>query len=115
MSLRQCLSKENDWVTTATVTRETGREVFGVSSGQRTDNKESWWGNEEVQERLQGKRWDSERTEEREHEYEEMQHMGKKEVAKVKQKVFDELSERMDTKEGEINLYQLARRKGGSG
>ena len=59
----------DDWVTTATDIRETGREAFGVSSGERTDDKVTWWWNEEVQERIQRKRsvrkkWDSERTEE---------------------------------------------------
>ena len=40
----------DDWTSTATVMREAGREVFGVSSGQRTDNKGTWLGNEDVQE-----------------------------------------------------------------
>ena len=39
-------------------------EVFGPSSGQRKDEKETWWQNEEEQERIQRKRlvrkkWDS--------------------------------------------------------
>ena len=33
------------------VVRETGREVFGASSGQRMDNKETRWWNEERQDR----------------------------------------------------------------
>ena len=43
-------------VTTATAIRETGREVFVVSSGQRKDDKETWCWNEEVQESIQKKR-----------------------------------------------------------
>ena len=48
--------------------REKGREVFGVTSGQRTGDKDIWWWNKEVLERVQRKRlvrtkWDSERTE----------------------------------------------------
>ena len=39
----------DDWITTETVIRETGMEVFGVSSGQRTDDKEICWLNKEVQ------------------------------------------------------------------
>ena len=45
----------DDCVTTATVIRETGREVFGASSGQRTDDKETWWWNEKIQESIQRK------------------------------------------------------------
>uniref|UniRef100_A0A3Q3WZ90 Sodium-dependent phosphate transport protein 2A n=1 Tax=Mola mola TaxID=94237 RepID=A0A3Q3WZ90_MOLML len=64
-----CEKLPEDWVTTATVIRETGREVLGVSSGQRTDDKETWWWNEEVHKSIQRKRltrkkWDSERMEE---------------------------------------------------
>ena len=39
-------------VTTATVIRETGKEVFNVSSGQKTDHTETWWWNEEVAESI---------------------------------------------------------------
>ena len=39
----------DDCVTTATVIRETGREVLDVSSGQRTGEKEACWWNKEVQ------------------------------------------------------------------
>lgn len=49
-TLREVLSglKElpDDWLTTGTVIRETGRVVFGMSSGQRNDGKEIGWGNE---------------------------------------------------------------------
>ena len=45
--LRQALgcSEElpDDWVTTATGIWETVREVSCLSSGQRTDDKETWW------------------------------------------------------------------------
>ena len=43
---------------------ETGREVFGVSSGQRKDGKKTLWLNKEVQESFQRKKRDTERTEE---------------------------------------------------
>ena len=43
------------WETTATVVREIGRKVLGMSSGQRKENKETWWWNSEVQESLQRK------------------------------------------------------------
>lgn len=54
--LQQALggSKElpEDWENTAKVVRETGKKVFGVSSGQRKKDKESWWWNEEVHESI---------------------------------------------------------------
>ena len=73
------------WVTTAEAVRETVRKVLGVSSGQRKEDKETWWWNEEVQESIQRKKlanknWDSQRDDK-------------------------ELYETLDTKKGEKDLY----------
>ncbi|KAK3555596.1 hypothetical protein QTP86_025665 [Hemibagrus guttatus] len=104
----------DDWETTAEVIRETGRKVLGVSSGRRKEDKETWWGNEEVQDSVQRKRlakkkWDMDRTEENRQEYKELQRRVKREVSKAKQKAYDELYTRLDTREGEKDLYRLAR------
>ncbi|KAK3536924.1 hypothetical protein QTP86_027069 [Hemibagrus guttatus] len=106
----------DDWETTAEVIRETGRKVLGVSSGRRKEDKETWWRNEEVQDSIQRKRlakkkWDMDRTEENRQEYKELQRRVKKEVSKAKQKAYDELYTRLDTREGEKDLYRLARQR----
>ena len=59
-------------------------------------DKETWWWNEEVQERIQRKRlakkkWDTERTEESRQEYREIQHKVKEEVAKAKQRAYEDV------------------------
>ncbi|KAK3524491.1 hypothetical protein QTP70_029270 [Hemibagrus guttatus] len=105
-----------DWETTAEVIRETGRKVLGVSSGRRKEDKETWWWNEEVQDSVQRKRlamkkWDMDRTEENRQEYKELQRSVKREVSKAKQKAYDELYTRLDTREGEEDLYRLARQR----
>ncbi|XP_019744436.1 uncharacterized protein LOC109527143 [Hippocampus comes] len=110
----------DDWETTAAVIRETGKKVLGVASGQRKVDKETWWWNVEVQESVQRKklakkRWDSERTEENRLEYKKMTREVKREVAKAKQKAYEELYERLDTKEGEKELYRLARQRNQAG
>ena len=72
-ALGDCEELPDDWVTTATVIRETGGEVFGVSFRQMMDDKETWWWDEEVEEveesiqrkRLTWKKCESERAEER--------------------------------------------------
>ncbi|KAK3572741.1 hypothetical protein QTP86_007058, partial [Hemibagrus guttatus] len=107
---------ESDWETTAEVIRETGRKVLGVSSGRRKEDKETWWWNEEVQDSIQRKRlakkkWDMDRTEENRQEYKELQRRVKREVSKAKQKAYDELYTRLDTREGEKDLYRLARQR----
>ncbi|KAK3509833.1 hypothetical protein QTP70_013009 [Hemibagrus guttatus] len=118
--LRQTLGGQvvlpDDWETTAEVIRETGRKVMGVSSGRRKEDKETWWWNEEVQDSIQRKRlakkkWDMDRTEENRQEYKELQRRVKREVSKAKQKAYDELYTRLDTREGEKDLYRLARQR----
>ncbi|KAK3570181.1 hypothetical protein QTP86_015886 [Hemibagrus guttatus] len=118
--LRQALGGQvllpDDWETTAEVIRETGRKVLGVSSGRRKEDKETWWWNEEVQDSIQRKRlakkkWDMDRTEENRQEYKELQRRVKREVSKAKQKAYDELYTRLDTREGEKDLYSLARQR----
>ncbi|XP_051800420.1 uncharacterized protein LOC127532561 [Acanthochromis polyacanthus] len=117
--LRQALDGQevlpDDWTTTANVIRETGRRVLGVSPGRKGD-KETWWWNEEVQEwiqrkRLAKKKWDTERTEGSRQEYREMQRKVKVEVAKAKQGAYHDLYARLDSKEGETDLYRLARQR----
>ncbi|KAK3539305.1 hypothetical protein QTP86_034177 [Hemibagrus guttatus] len=118
--LRQALGGQvvlpDDWETTAEVIRETGRKVLGVSCGRRKEDKETWWWNEEVQDSVQRKRlakkkWDMDRTEENRQEYKELQRRVKREVSKAKQKAYDELYTRLDTREGEKDLYRLARQR----
>ncbi|KAK3509778.1 hypothetical protein QTP70_010522 [Hemibagrus guttatus] len=118
--LRQALCGQvvlpDDWETTAEVIRETGRKVLGVSSGRRKEDKETWWWNEEVQDSVQRKRlakkkWDMDRTEENRQEYKELHRRVKREVSKAKQKAYDELYTRLDTREGQKDLYRLARQR----
>ncbi|KAK3506427.1 hypothetical protein QTP70_000276 [Hemibagrus guttatus] len=118
--LRQALGGQvvlpDDWETTAEVIRETGRKVLGVSSGRRKEDKETWWWNEEVQDSVQRKRlakkkWDMDRTEENRQEYKELQRRVKREVSKAKQEAYNELYTRLDTREGEKDMYRLARQR----
>ncbi|KAK3513069.1 hypothetical protein QTP70_000954 [Hemibagrus guttatus] len=118
--LRQALGGQvvlpDDWETTAEVIRETGRKVLGVSYGRRKEDKETWWWNEEVQDSIQRKKlakkkWDMDRTEENRQEYKELQRRVTREVSKANQKAYDELYTRLDTREGEKDLYRLARQR----
>ncbi|KAK3571420.1 hypothetical protein QTP86_012057 [Hemibagrus guttatus] len=106
----------DDWETTEEVIRETGKKVLGVSSGRRKEDKETWWWNEEVHDSIQRKRlakkkWDMDRTGENRQEYKGLQRRVKREVSKAKQKAYDELYTRLDTREGQKDLYRLARQR----
>ncbi|KAK3543130.1 hypothetical protein QTP70_011668 [Hemibagrus guttatus] len=61
--------------------------------------------------RLAKKKWDMDKTEENRQEYKELQRRVKREVSKAKQKAYDELYTRLDTREGEKDLYRLARQR----
>ncbi|KAK3543633.1 hypothetical protein QTP70_025994 [Hemibagrus guttatus] len=95
--LRQALGGQvvlpDDWETTAEEIRETGRK----DSIRRK--------------RLAKEKWDMDRTEENRQEYKELQCRVKREVSKAKQKAYDELYTRLDTREGEKDLYRLARQR----
>ena len=60
-------------------------------------------------EHLERKKWDSGKMEESWHQHKEMQLKVKKKVGKGKQKAYDELYERLGTKEGEMDLYWLVK------
>ena len=81
---------------------------------------ETWWWDEEVQESIRKKglakrKWDSQRDEESRQEYKEWRRKAKREVAKAKKKAYDELYEKLDIKEGEKELYRLARQRDQAG
>ena len=62
---------------------------------------------EYVQRKRSGKKkWDTKRTEGSRQEYREMQCKVKVQVAKAKQRVYDDLDARLDIKEGETDLYR---------
>ncbi|KAK3508049.1 hypothetical protein QTP70_011636, partial [Hemibagrus guttatus] len=61
--------------------------------------------------RLAKKKWDMDRTEDNRQEYKELQRRVKREVSKAKQKAYDVLYTRLDTREGEKDLYRLARQR----
>ncbi|KAG2455670.1 CFDP2 protein, partial [Polypterus senegalus] len=55
-ALDSCDELPDSWETTADVVRVTARRVLGVTSGQRKEEKETWWWNGEVQKSTQKKR-----------------------------------------------------------
>ncbi|KAI5611767.1 hypothetical protein C0J50_1408 [Silurus asotus] len=110
----------DDWGTTGGVMREAARKVLGVTSGNRKQDKETWWWNEKVQESIRRKRlakqkWDRQSDEKSVQEYKEMRQQVKRDVAKAKEKAYEELYEKLDTKEGEKDLYRLARQRDRAG
>ncbi|KAI5108430.1 hypothetical protein C0J45_2024, partial [Silurus meridionalis] len=65
--------------------------------------------------RLAKQKWDRQRDEKSRQEYKERRQQVKRDVAKAKEKAYEELYKRLDTKEGEKELYRLARQRDRAG
>ena len=105
-------TQSNDWNTMANAVRESARNVLGMTSGKRKENRETWWWNEEVQDsikekKLAKKNWDTQNSEESRQAYKQASCTAKRDVAKAK--AYDELYMKLDTQEGEKDLYKLVK------
>ncbi|KAF7706916.1 hypothetical protein HF521_018134, partial [Silurus meridionalis] len=93
-----------------------GADLNGhVGEGNRGDEEVM-----EVQESIRGKRlekqnWDRQSDKKSRQENKEMQQQVKRDVVKAKEKAYEKLYERLNTKEGEKDLYRLARQKNRAG
>ena len=82
--------------------------------------KETWWWNEEVQKSIKEKKeakkaWDKTRNENTKKVYKEKKSKAKKAVAIAKGRVYDDLYAILETKDGEKELYRLARQRDRAG
>ena len=87
-----------------------------MTFGKRKGDKETWWWNEEVQKSIKEKKeakkvWDKTRNENTKKVYKEKKSKAKKAVAMAKGCVYDDLYARLETEEGEKELYRLARQR----
>ena len=110
----------NEWDKTAEMLRKTAETVLGVTFGKRKGDRETWWWNEKVQERIKEKKeakkaWDKTRNENTKKIYKEKMNTAKKAVAMAKGRAYDNLYARLETKEGEKELYRLARQRDRAG
>ena len=99
---------------TAEILRKTAKTVMGVTFGKRQGDRETWWWNEAVQESIKEKKeakktWDKIIDENTEKICNEKKSKPKKTVAMAKGRAYDDLYARLETKEGEKELYRLAR------
>ena len=110
----------DEWDKTPEMLRKTAENVLGVTFGKRKGDKETWWWNKEVQESIKKKKeakktWDKIRNENTKIIYKEKKSKAKKAVAMAKGRAYDDLYARLETKEGEKELYRLARQRNTAG
>jgi hypothetical protein len=88
-------------------------EVFGVSRGGKQEAKDTWWWSEEVQKAIKEKecfkRLHLDRSATNIESYKIVKRAAKRAVSVAKGQVYDELYQQLGTKEGEKDIFRLAR------
>jgi hypothetical protein len=102
------------WLKMATCVRKVASEVFGVSRGGKQEVKETWWWNDEVQRAIKEKkecfkRLHLDKSATNIEGYRLAKRSAKRAVSVAKGQAFDDLYQRLGTKEGEKDIYRIAR------
>jgi hypothetical protein len=101
------------WLKMATCVRKMAAEVFGVSRGGKQEAKDTWWWSEEVQKAIKEKecfkRLHLDRSATNIESYKIVKRAAKRAVSVAKGQVYDELYQQLGTKEGEKDIFRLAR------
>ncbi|KAM2890269.1 hypothetical protein COP2_008711 [Malus domestica] len=105
------------WDSMASCIRKVAKEVLGESKGFAPHQKESWWWNEEVQTKVKAKKecckaLYKDMTDENGERYRKAKQEAKKAVREAKLAAYDDMYKRLDTKQGELDIYKLARARG---
>ena len=112
------LSEQEDWQRIAEMIRSISRKELGETSGKvsTAGRRETWWWNQEVQEKLKDKKkakkaWDTIRDDASKLAYKTAIKQAKKELAKAKNKAYEELYKKLETKEGENEVFKIAKQR----
>jgi hypothetical protein len=102
------------WLKMATCVRKVASEVFGVSRGGKKEVKETWWWNDEVQRAIKEKKecfkcLHLDKSATNIEGYRLAKRSAKRAVSVAKSQAFDDLYQRLGTKEGEKDIYRIAR------
>ena len=106
---------ETVWGSVASKVREICRDVLGVSKGGKTMiSKDIWWWEESVQSALKEKKqafreWKTVHTDELLCKYRKAKRATKRAVAISKGKQYDEVYDRLGTREGEKGVYKIVK------
>ena len=105
---------EEMWLKMATCVRKVASEVFGVSRGGKKEMKDTWWWSDEVQRAIKEKkecfkRLHDDKSATNAESYKIAKRAAKRAVSKAKGQAYDDLYQRLGTKEGEKDIYRMAR------
>ena len=112
------LSGQEDWQKIVEMIRSIARKELGETSGKvsTAGRRETLWWNQEVQEKLKDKKkakkaWDTIRDDASKLAYKTAIKQAKREVAKARNKAYEELYEKLETKEGENEVFKIAKQR----
>jgi hypothetical protein len=92
----------------ATCIQRVAREVFGVTKGKKHEAKDTWWWNQDVQKAIKEKRcyksWHHDRSTSNMVKYKKAKKNARRAVSEARGRAYDELYERLGTKEGEKSI-----------
>jgi hypothetical protein len=102
------------WKEMATHIRKVAIEVFGVTRGNKREPKHTWWWNDDVQKAINEKkeyykRLHHNRSDENIQKYKKTSRNAKKAVRETRGQAYTELYRKLDTKEGENDVYKIAK------
>ena len=96
------------WVKMATCVRKVASEVFGVTKGSSGESKDTWWWTEDVQKAIKEKK-ECYRSAVNIESYKVAKKTAKRVVSEAKGQAYDDLYQRLSTKEWEKDVYKIAR------
>ena len=111
------LSEQEDWQKIAEMIQSIARKELGETSEISTAGRwETWWWNQEVQEKLKDKKkpkkaWDTIRDDASKLANKTARKQAKRDVAKARNKTYKELYEKLETKEGENKVFKIAKQR----
>jgi hypothetical protein len=113
-SWNECEDADNMWKEIATHIQKVAIEVFGVTRGNKHKPKDTWWWNDDVQKTINEKkecykRLHHNRSDENIQKYKEARRNAKKAVSEAGGRAYTELYRKLDTKEGENDVYKMTK------
>jgi hypothetical protein len=101
------------WMNMSTCIRKVASEEFGVTKGGKRESKETWWWNEKVQNAIKKKEcfrhMHLDRSVNNVERYKVAKKTTKQAVSEARGQMYDGLYQRLGTKEGEKNIYRMAK------
>ncbi|AQK72942.1 Retrovirus-related Pol polyprotein LINE-1 [Zea mays] len=102
------------WRKMATCIQKIASEEFGLSQGNRREVKDTWWWNEDVQKAIKEKkdcykRLHHDKCADNIDKYMIAKKFAKRAVSRARGQAYDDLYQRLDTKQGEKDIYRMAK------